>query len=108
MVKGDLILNNELQEQHVMVLENTHSSGVEEWHCPICGRRILMQWPPNYKKVTLEAGDEYAVHSIAKGGLAFGTPQISQEISSEDNARLTQWDVWLGQIGFDSWWNQNP
>lgn len=103
-------MNNEVQEHHIMVLENTHSSDAEEWYCPTCGRRILMKWPPNYKKIILEAGDEYAIHCVGKGGLAFGTPHTlqDQESSPQDEARLTQWDVWLRQIGFDSWWNRNP
>src|SRR5262245_43265444 len=60
------------QEHHAMVLETTHSSGAEEWYCPTCGRRFLMQWPPTYKKIVLEAGDEEALHSGSKGGLRIG------------------------------------
>jgi hypothetical protein len=60
------------QEHHQMVLETTHSSGAEEWYCPTCGRRFLMQWPPTYKKIVLETGDEYAIHSGNKGGLFIG------------------------------------
>ena len=101
-------MNNELEVCHVMVLENTHPSSAEEWYCPTCGRRILLQWPPNYKKITLEAGDENALHSVGKGGLVIGIPDALQEQESSpgDDPRLTQWDVWLGQLGFDSWWNR--
>lgn len=55
------------QPRHVMHLEKTHASGAEEWHCPTCGRRFLMHWPPDYQKVVIEAGDEYAMHSGSKG-----------------------------------------
>ena len=54
--------------QHQMRLVRTHDSGAEEWFCPVCGRRFLMHWPPNYKKIILEAGDENAHHSGTKGG----------------------------------------
>src|SRR5215211_838181 len=59
-----------MHEQHEMHLEQTHPSGAEEWACPICGMRYLLQWPPAYKKVVLETGDEYAFHSCSKGDLA--------------------------------------
>lgn len=102
-------MNNELQEHHVMVLEKTYPSGTEEWYCPTCGRRFLMQWPPDYKKVVLDAGDEYAIHSGGKGGLVIGGPMISQDQESayEDNARLAQWDEWLTKLDFENWWNRD-
>ena len=64
------------QQQHGMVLEKSHPSGAEEWYCPACGRRFVMQWPPKYKRIVLNAGDEYAVHSGGKGGLKMGNVQI--------------------------------
>ncbi len=33
-------------KHHEMVLERTHVSGVEEWYCPSCGRRFLVQLIP--------------------------------------------------------------
>jgi hypothetical protein len=70
------------QEHHEMVLETTHSSGAEEWFCPTCGRRFLMQWPPAYKKIILEAGDEEALHSGNKGGLRIGHDITVSEITA--------------------------
>jgi hypothetical protein len=55
-------------QPHEMQLVRTHSSGAEEWFCPTCGRRFLMHWPPSYKKIILETGDEYAAHVGGKGG----------------------------------------
>jgi hypothetical protein len=55
------------QEYHEMHLEITYPSGAEEWLCPMCNRRFLMQWPPAYRKIVLEPGDEYAFHSGSKG-----------------------------------------
>jgi hypothetical protein len=67
------------QEHHEMVLETTHSSGAEEWYCPTCGRRFLLQWPPTYKKIVLECGDEEALHSGSKGGLRIGPSIVVTE-----------------------------
>lgn len=55
-------------QPHEMQLVRTHTSGAEEWYCPTCGRRFLMHWPPTYKKIVLEVGDEYAAHVGGKGG----------------------------------------
>lgn len=67
------------QENHRMELVYSHPSGVDEMYCPTCGRRIIIQWPPNYKKTVLEAGDEYAIHRGGKGGLEISAPQIVQQ-----------------------------
>lgn len=64
------------QEKHEMVLETTHSSGAEEWYCPTCERRFLLTMPPNYRKVILNTGDEFAIHTGSKGGLRMGSIQI--------------------------------
>lgn len=64
------------QSTHAMQLERTYASGAEEWHCPTCGRRMILQWPPQYKKIVLEPGDEYAAHSGGTGGLQIGAAQI--------------------------------
>ena len=66
------------QEKHEMVLARTHPSGEEEWHCPACGRRFMLSWPPEYKKIILNVGDELASHSGGKGGLSMGSVQISK------------------------------
>lgn len=107
----------EIEEQahHKMVLVTTHPSGADEWHCPACGRRVLIQWPPNYKKIVLESGDEYAIHSGGKGGITFGAPQLTQEsenstqdsdiLSARDKARLVEWDQWLSGMGFENLWS---
>ncbi len=76
-------------EYHEMRLEKTHPSGAEEWGCPTCGRRFLIQWPPQYRKIVLESGDEYALHSASKGGLQMSPPQISQDGDAEDEPILS-------------------
>jgi hypothetical protein len=54
--------------QHAMQLEEAYPSGAEKWYCPICSRQFIMQWEP-YKKVVLDVGDEYVIHSGDKGGV---------------------------------------
>jgi hypothetical protein len=82
------------QQQHEMILEMTHSSGMQGWYCPTCGRRILLLVPPNSEMVIVEAGDQYASHSGSTGGLRIGAIQVigrneePEEISEE---RLRPW-----------------
>ncbi len=77
-----------------MYLQTTHSSGAEEWYCERCGRRLLLTWPPNYKRLVMEAGDEYAIHSGAKNGMKIlgleVTPEVEDELSEELRAALEE------------------
>ena len=91
-------------EQHTMQLVTTHPSGAEEWLCPTCGRRLLMQWRPDYNRVVLETGDEHALHSGSKGGLQIGSVGISEgeepDVSAELRAAIEEA---LDDIDFDDW-----
>jgi len=95
------------QAVHEMILEQVHETGVEEWYCPTCGRRFLMQWPPNYKKIVLQPGDEQAEHTGGKGGLNVRNPQIDQaeDTLSEEDAYLTPWVDWMDSVDFESYWD---
>lgn len=64
------------QEQHEMVLEMRHASGMQGWYCPTCGRRILFLVPPNNEMVIVEPGDPYATHSGSTGGLRIEAIQV--------------------------------
>ncbi len=92
------------KQSHTMELAATHTTGEEEWFCPTCGRRFLMHWPPEYKRVILEPGDESTAHSGAKGGLNIGLPQISVQDASDtmDERQAGQWSTWLKDIDFDN------
>jgi len=68
-----------MHDQHTMQLETTHPSGAEEWFCPTCERRFLMQWPPEYKKIILVPGDEQVVHTGGKGGLHVGAAEVTPD-----------------------------
>ncbi|NWG19941.1 MAG: hypothetical protein HXY39_06390 [Chloroflexi bacterium] len=50
------------QPLHTFRLHRSHQSGAEEWICPACGRRVLINRPPSYQCVVLAAGDTTAVH----------------------------------------------
>ena len=61
-----------------MILTGTGESGVEEWVCPTCGRRMLLRWPPYYEKFILEQGDDAAIHVGGKGGLRVGPAPVGE------------------------------
>jgi hypothetical protein len=102
------------QQRHEMVLENTHSSGAEEWYCPTCGRRMAITWQP-WKKIVLEQGDVFAAHTGSKGGLQMGHLQVTQgnenvlssssEPSVEDRF-LAPWMRWLDKVNLDDLGNE--
>jgi hypothetical protein len=107
-----------------MVLEKTYPAGAEEWYCPTCGRRMIITWKP-WKKIILEPGDSYAVHSGGKGGLGMGPfrftpaddrrdPSAAPDLAPDragagagdvEAERLAPWLAWLEEIDFDNLWN---
>ena len=97
-----------MPEKHKMLLKETNSSGVEEWYCPTCGRRFLLQWPPDYKKIILEPGDEYASNSGGKGDLQMGGLQVvpAEDDTGMEDPRLAPWLEWLESVDFDSLWDR--
>ncbi len=107
-------MNEEEQPRHQMVLEKTFETGAEEWYCPTCGRRFIMNWPPNYKRNILEPGDENAVHIGGKGGVSMNSSETSQEDSSEslnailgDELYLSPWIKWMDEVKFESLWDRD-
>lgn len=97
------------QAHHVMEFVTTHESGADELYCPICGRRVLLHWPPDLTKTILVPGDESAIHSGGKGGVAMNTPLLSQgekfDQASIEDLRLAPWKDWMDQAGFDNLWS---
>ena len=55
---------------HQTQLVMTYPTGAEEWFCSECGYRIIMTWPPKYKKIILDEGNREARHQGGKGGLS--------------------------------------
>jgi hypothetical protein len=99
-------MDNEQPQTHQMTLVKTHMTGEEEWYCPVCERRILMTWPPNYKKVVLVTGDETAIHNGGKGGVNLQATQlVAPEKSKQDHdPRLDVWSDWMDKVDFDGLW----
>lgn len=80
------------QEQHEMVLEMTHPSGIQGWYCPTCGRRILLFVPPANDMIVVEAGNQYASHSGSTGGLRIGAVRVKErdEAIAEDLGEISE------------------
>ena len=56
---------------HEMELVKEHETGAKEFHCPDCGRCLLVDWRDGEKPTTvLEPGNERAIHSAGLGGLS--------------------------------------
>lgn len=72
------------QEKHTMILKQEFPDGSQEWECPKCGRRFIMQWPPNYKRTILEQGDDSALHAGGTGGLVMGDSEMTSGLSGAE------------------------
>jgi hypothetical protein len=96
------------EKYHEMILEKTHLSGVEEWSCPDCGRRFLVQWPPAYKMIVLEQGDKDIRHNVRKANSVIGSFPITQtkKTDSIEEFRLIPWIKWMEKVGFDNMWGK--
>lgn len=94
------------EKYHEMTLEKTHRSGMEEWYCPTCGRRFVMQWPPAHRMITLEAGDKDTRHNVSRSHSRIGSRQGEQPEATDliDESRLIPWLKWMEQADFDSLW----
>lgn len=106
------MLEPEENERHTMVRVNKSEEGAEEWYCPTCGRRFLMQWPPNYKRTILEPGDESVTHVGGKGemgmGLEMGGTQVEngeplpvEEMIPIDEQSLSPWLQWVQTVDLE-------
>jgi hypothetical protein len=105
-------------DRHKMVLVTKNPDGAEEWMCPTCGRRFLIQWPPKYKRTILEPGDESAAHVGGKGEMGLGLNMAQSEVHTDrqedpieltsiDDESLSPWKLWMDKVGFDDKWNSN-
>lgn len=101
------MLNNDpsiRQQQHQMQLEKTHPSGAQEWVCPTCARRFLMQLQPELNTIVLEAGNEHVRHVGSTDGLQLRLVRVHQGdepvLSDELRAALEEA---LEDVDFDDW-----
>jgi hypothetical protein len=97
------------EKYHEMILEKIHISGVEEWYCPTCGRRFLVQWPPAYKMLILAVGDKDIRHNVSKSNSHIRSCPVTQLEANDltDEFRLIPWIQWMEKVNFDSKWNTN-
>jgi hypothetical protein len=102
-------------EQHEMVLEKFHPSGGEEWHCPVCGRSLLVIWKPKFMKIVFQAGSEYVAHTGSKVGLQTKPVQVLLEDDAAteeqpdtliEDARLAPYVAWMEAVGFENLWDR--
>ena len=61
-------MNGSPQQSHEMMFERIVARDVDELYCPLCGRRIQVQWPPDFRKTVLDVGDENVIHTTLKRG----------------------------------------
>lgn len=82
-----------IRETHMMQRAGTDTFGAEEWFCPTCGRRFMLQHTPTVKKVVLEPGDEAALHSGSHGGLQVGPPLLVDATATDQDHVTHELDV---------------
>ncbi|HKY52708.1 MAG TPA: hypothetical protein VJM08_00320 [Anaerolineales bacterium] len=67
-----------------------------------------------FRKIVLETGDEYAIHSGAKGAVQMRAMQgtaVDDNISKEElmlsinDSSLTPWVAWLEKVDFERLWD---
>ena len=97
------------EQYHEMILKKIHIPRVEEWYCPTCGRRFLVQWPPAYKMIVLAAGDTDIRHNVSKSDSRKGSRPVTQLQVTDltDEFRLLPWIKWMEKVDFDSKWSTN-
>lgn len=95
---------------HTMYLVREHE-GLEEWHCPGCGRHLLVNWSPSFKRTVVQEGDSSVGHSGFKNELQSesleGTSFKAEKIKPIDESRLTPWSTWMDKTDFADLWNDN-
>ncbi len=86
-------------ETHIILVTRTYPSGAQEWYCPTCGRRFIVQWTPEYSRVVLECGDECAIHNTDRGAF-IARPR------DYDDQWLGPWIEWLQNNDLESHWEE--
>lgn len=91
----------ENSEHHVMMVAKRYENGTEEWVCPTCGRRFLLQWGPEHKRIILEPGDEAVAHSGGSGGVSMGAAEIHPAPTSEPQPQVPLDDLHASGEAYD-------
>jgi hypothetical protein len=98
------------QERHQMIFKSGDDGGADELYCPTCGRKILVNWTPEFQKTVIDPGNETAIHVAGSEGLTVGVADLSQQETAVENeeARLQDWEGWLSDMDFSGLWSQDP
>jgi hypothetical protein len=100
-------INSHLQ-QHEMRLQTIYPSGAQEWFCPTCSRRFIVQWQPTPNIIDLEVGAQHVSHTGSTGDFNLRPPRIRQTKNEDpvlsDELRAALEDV-LEDIDLDDWLN---
>jgi len=108
-------MRNGDDKMHTMNLIREHE-GTEEWQCPDCGRHLLVNWSPKFKRTILEAGDQSAGHSAFKSNvqpeelMGMQVEDISphpEAIEPGDESRLIPWISWMNKNNYSNLWNSS-
>jgi hypothetical protein len=81
-----------------MTRTRTLAQGVDEWSCTVCSRRLLLRRPPDYEKIVLDRGDEWAAHVGGTGGLE---PAAVSARPAEPGGPRARDRTWLSEQGID-------
>jgi hypothetical protein len=72
-----------------------HAGEEQQWWCPECGRRLLLTFPPAYRRVVLEVGDVWTPHVGGSGGITVSpitpTAERPQTWADDDDRALQGW-----------------
>jgi hypothetical protein len=85
-----------------MTRTTTPEPDVDEWSCNQCARRLLIRRPPEFEKVVLESGDEWAAHIGGSGGLEVSAMTASPAGGGAESGALPRQDrAWLAAHGIN-------
>lgn len=94
-----------MKRTHRLRMIRVEESGLEEWACPVCGRRMLLRWPPDCHKEVVDPGDEEACHVADDAGASAFSParpgagRGAGEPARPRSAAATPTRRWLRETG---------
>jgi hypothetical protein len=96
-------------QPHMLQRSHVHSNGAEEWACPICGRKILIDWQGLHRSAVLVPGDASTSHIGGSGHRGTAANQIiddqrplfvAEEVGTIPISEpLRPWVRWMREVG---------
>jgi hypothetical protein len=84
--------NGRQYEQHEMIVTQEYPNGAQEFYCPTCGRRFVLHWPPAYKRIVLDPGNENAIHSGSTAGVSLEVSSVAPQTEEQSDDRTGEMD----------------